>query len=268
MIWAVALDNDVSRLGRLHGRRVVITGSGGISLAVAELAVRAGASVHMIARDEQTMRSDSAEHPEYGWSFADLQVDEETARAFSEADGQLGGIDGLVAVAGGSARALGDGAIDRLTGDALRRTLDLNLTTTVNSLREFLSRAHPAEDRHCAAVLIGSVLASSPASPLFVTHGYAAAKAGIEGLARAAAAHNASRGVTVNVVAAGLTRTAMSKRAQGDAVVSEYAARRQPLTADGFLEPTDIGDACCWLLGAATVTGQVVTVDGGWSVFG
>lgn len=268
MIWAVAADNDVSRLGRLHGRRVVVTGSGGISLAVAELAVQAGASVHMIARDEETMHARSAEHPGYGWSFADLSVDEETARAFSEAASQLGGIDGLVAVAGGSARSLGDGAIDQLTGDALRSTIDLNLTTTANSLREFLSQVNAPDTKHCAAVLIGSVLASSPASPLFVTHGYAAAKAGIEGLARSAAAHYAQQRVTVNVVAAGLTRTAMSKRAQGDLVVSQYATRRQPLTVDGFLEPEDIAEACCWLLGAATVTGQIVTVDGGWSVFG
>jgi NAD(P)-dependent dehydrogenase (short-subunit alcohol dehydrogenase family) len=175
----------------------------------------------------------------------------------------------LVAVAGGSGRSLGDGPIDQLTQSALHRNVDLNLATTAAALREFLRVGGdvPAIP-HRSAILIGSSLARYSASPLFVTHAYAALKAGIEGLARSAAAHYAKDGVTVNVIAPGLTRTAKARRALEDPLVSDYARRRQPLTEDGFLEPEDVAQACEWPLRARAVTGQIIYIDGGWSVFG
>lgn len=249
------------------GRGIVVTGSGGISEATASLLLDHGHRVHLIARRIDHTEFLADPRPGLTTSRADLSNDEQTAAAFHDAAARLGNVDGLVAVAGGSARSLGDGPIDQMTAAALHRNVDLNLATTTNSLREFLL-TEPDSIRHRSAVLIGSALARHPASPLFVTHGYAALKAGIEGLAISTAAHYAPRGVTVNVVAPGLTRTPMAERAQHDPVVSEYARRRQPLTDDGFIDPIDVAEACEWLLTARTVTGQVITVDGGWSVFG
>lgn len=250
------------------GRGVVVTGSGGISDATARLLLARGHRVHMISRRAGTTQLLAAPPKGLTSSVADLSDDGASARAFGEAKEALGSVDGLVAVAGGSARSLGDGPIDQLTTEALHGNVDLNLATTMNSLREFIAVGDPKSRGHRSAILIGSVLGRFPASPLFVTHGYAALKAAIEGLARSAAAHYAGRGLTVNVVAPGLTRTPMAERAQQNPVVSEYARRRQPLTEDGFLEPEDVAEACEWLLRARMVTGQVIYVDGGWSVFG
>ena len=258
------------------GRGVVVTGSGGISDATARLLLDNKYRVHMIAR--RAGHTPLLADPPDGFtaSAADLSDDAQAARAFDEAATALGRVDGLVAVAGGSGRSLGDGPIDQLTAPALHRNIDLNLATTTNALREFL-RVGAVADRgtvdtapviHRSAILIGSSLGRYPASPLFVTHAYAAIKAAIEGLARSAAAHYAKDNVTVNVVAPGLTRTPMAGRAQESPVVSDYARRRQPLTEDGFVEPEDVAQACEWLLRARFVTGQIIYVDGGWSVFG
>lgn len=251
-----------------ESRGVVVTGSGGISEATAAVLLDAGDRVHVIARRVDHTGFLTSPRAGLTMSVADLSDDEQTHAAFADAARSLGTIDGLVAVAGGSARRLGDGAVDGITSAALHANVDLNLATTLNALREFIALGDQEPPGHRSAVLIGSALARHPASPLFVTHGYAALKAATEGLAITTAAHYADRRITVNVVAPGLTRTPMAERAQQDPIISEYARRRQPLADDGFIDPIDVAEACAWLLRARTVTGQVITVDAGWSVFG
>lgn len=91
---------------------------------------------------------------------------------------------------------------------------------------------------------------------------YAASKAGIVGLTKAAAKELASRNITVNAVAPGLIETDMT-----DAMVP--AAREQmaatiPLGRNG--RPEDVAEAVCFLLSSDYITGQVLCVDGGMAV--
>ena len=115
-------------------------------------------------------------------------------------------------------------------------------------------------------VLMGSVLAHSPA-PLFTTHAYAAAKSAVVGLTRAMAATYAADGIRVNALAAGLVRTPMSARAASDPDSVSFASRKQALTS-GFLDASDVTEAALFLCSDASrgITGQVVAVDGGWTV--
>jgi NAD(P)-dependent dehydrogenase (short-subunit alcohol dehydrogenase family) len=59
----------------------------------------------------------------------------------------------------------------------------------------------------------------------------------------------------------------MAARAAADPDIVAYAARKQPVVG-GFLDPADIAAAALFLLSDESrgVTGQVLTVDGGWSV--
>ena len=81
-----------------------------------------------------------------------------------------------------------------------------------------------------------------------------------------AAAYYAPFGIRINVIAPGLVRTPMSNRAQGDPAVMEYIAHKQPLTR-GLIAPDEIAKVACFLLkkDSNPITGQVVTVDGGWA---
>jgi NAD(P)-dependent dehydrogenase (short-subunit alcohol dehydrogenase family) len=81
------------------------------------------------------------------------------------------------------------------------------------------------------------------------------------------AAQYAADRIRVNVVAPGLVRTPMAGRAASDPDILDFAGRKQPL-AGGMLEPEDIAGAICFLLSddSSLITGQVLHVDGGWSV--
>jgi NAD(P)-dependent dehydrogenase (short-subunit alcohol dehydrogenase family) len=73
--------------------------------------------------------------------------------------------------------------------------------------------------------------------------------------------------IRVNVIAPGLTATPMAERAAGDPGIRAYAARKQPLAGE-LMDPDEIAHAAVFLLSdeARTITGQLLKVDGGWSI--
>jgi NAD(P)-dependent dehydrogenase (short-subunit alcohol dehydrogenase family) len=111
------------------------------------------------------------------------------------------------------------------------------------------------------------VLVSSAAARIGLANHEAisAAKAGIEGLALAAAATYAAKGIRVNCVAPGLTRTPLTARLWQNDAVAKASAGMHALGRIGT--PEEVASAIDWLLdsGQAWVTGQVIGVDGGLS---
>lgn len=187
-------------------------------------------------------------------------------RMVSEAVARLGGLDVLFHVAGASGRRHGDGPLHECTTDGWDWTLAANLRSTFltnqAAIRQFLAAKQPG-----VILNMSSVLAYSPVPKHFDTGAYAAAKAGIIGLSRQAAARYAADGIRVNVLAPGLIDTPMAERAVNDPTVAAFLRAKQPL-AGGPGRPDDVADAAVFLCSdeARLVTGAVLAVDGGWSV--
>lgn len=253
---------------RLADIPIVVTGATGIARAGAERFVAEGANVFVISLDESDCELLASEVPITGWAAADLSDEDAAVDAMAQASESLGTIGGLFAVAGGSGRTLGDGPIDAVGLAGWNATLALNLTTSFLAAREAV-KSMLAAKAGGSVVLVSSVLANSPVAGLFSTHAYAAAKGAQYSLGRAMAAHYGAVGIRVNVIAPGLVATPMSVRAQQDPEIVEFAGVKQPL-AGGFLQPEDIADAALFLLSdeARHISGQVLGVDGGWSVSG
>ena len=145
-----------------------------------------------------------------------------------------------------------------------RELLRVNLESAVFALAAWVDALRQATASG-SAVLVSSVVARIGVSNHEVI---SAAKAGVEGLARGAAATYASLGLRVNVVAPGLTETPLSAALTQQPEMRAAAARQYPLPhAQGVQTADDVAAVIDWLLSAqaARITGQVLPVDGGFT---
>ncbi len=258
----------------MAGLVCVVTGATGMAAAAARNLAARGARVFVIARKPATCADLAEEIATAGgavsWAQADLTDENATESAFARCVEEFDRIDGLFAVAGGSARRFGDGPTEETGLDGFRAALDINAVPAFLAAREALRVMLGQEPRSNGSrgsiLLMSSVLASSPAR-LFATHGYAASKGAINSLARTMAARYAADGIRVNAVAPGLVATPMSERAQNDPDSVAYAERKQPLAA-GLIPAEAAGDLAVFFLSDASryITGEVINLDGGWSV--
>jgi NAD(P)-dependent dehydrogenase (short-subunit alcohol dehydrogenase family) len=258
----------------------LVTGSTGIAASSARRLVAGGATVFVASRTAEHARGLADELTASGgraaWLAADLADEQAVITAFGACGDAFGRIDAVFSVAGGSGRRHADGPIHELTMAGWDWTIAENLRSQALVAREAVRRMLGQEAKspgrqstggRGSILLMSSVLASHPVPEYFATHAYAAAKGAIVSLGLAMAATYAGDGIRVNVVAPGLTATPMAQRAADDPDILAYARRKQPL-AGGLVDPDDVAEAAVFLLGdgARTITGQVLTIDGGWSV--
>lgn len=261
--------------GRFAGRMCLVTGSTGMAGSAARAIAAEGGSVFVVSRTpghaEALAREIVAEGGQAAWYVADLAQESEVEAAVAACVGQYGRIDVVYSAAGISGRRFGDGPLHQATLESWEAVMAANATSQFlvcrGAIRQMLDQAPDSSGRRGALLTMSSTLATYPVASHFATHAYAASKGAVEAFTRAAAAFYAPNGIRVNAIAPGLIATPMSRRAQDDPEILVYLAGKQPLAA-GPIDPEAVTRAVLFLLSddARMVTGQVITVDGGWSV--
>ena len=233
---------------------LIVGGSGGIGSALARRLALRGWRLTLAARDSERLQIVAAET-----GAETLPLDARDGAAVEAAVQSLlarhGRVDGVVNCAGSILLK----PAHRITDAEFADTLAANLTTAFNLVRA-ASRVMMQQAGGGSIVLCSSVAARRG----LVNHeAIAAAKAGVEGLALAAAASYARQGVRVNCVAPGLTRTGLTRTLTENETVAKISAALHPLGRLG--EPAEIASAIAWLLDPeqSWVTGQVLGIDGG-----
>jgi NAD(P)-dependent dehydrogenase (short-subunit alcohol dehydrogenase family) len=255
--------------GALAGKvLVIIGGTSGLGLSAARAFVGAGARIVVVGLERESTQAAAGELGEGCRALcADATLAETAPAAIRAAVASFGEFHGLYHVAGGSGRRWGDGPLHELSDEAWARTLELNLTSVMCSNRAAVQQL--LQQRTGGSILnLGSVIAASPSPKHFATHAYATAKAGIEGFTRSCAAFYAPHNIRFNVLAPGLVATPMSRRAQDDPAIVKFVQTKQPLDGGRIAQPTDLDAAAIYFMSDASrfTTGQVLAVDGGWSL--
>lgn len=247
---------------------VVIGGTSGLGLSAAKAFVDAGANVVVVGRNGSKVAAAEKELGKKAMGLAADATDPKTSlAAINIAVGNFGDLHGLYHVAGGSGRGQGDGPLHEITNEGWAYTLDENLTALFYSNRAAVQQF--SKQQSGGSVLnIGSVLGFAPSPHYFGTHAYAAAKSAVIGFTRAAAAYYARANIRFNVLAPALVATPMSQRAQHDPEILSFVATKQPLEGGRMGLPGDLDGAAVFLMSdeAKYITGQVLAVDGGWTV--
>ena len=227
-------------------RSALVTGGNrGIGLAIARQLAAGG--------DRVTVTSRSGEQVEGLATVAcDVRDAASVEEAFAKVEADQGPVEVLVANAG----ITHDQLLALMSEDAFTSVVDTNLTGAYRVARRAVRPMMRL--RHGRLIFISSVvgLLGSPGQA-----NYAAAKAGLVGLARSLARELASRNITSNVVAPGFVETDMT------AALSEEqrAAILKQVPLGRIASVDEVAGVVAFLASAAAgyITGAVIPVDGG-----
>ncbi|MDB5912075.1 MAG: short-chain dehydrogenase/reductase, partial [Ramlibacter sp.] len=249
----------------LHGKHALVTGAArGIGAAIARTLAAEGATLTLLGRNEASLQALARELPgQHGIVVADIADPGQVDAAFARARDERGTVHILVNNAGQAESA----PLVRTSLELWQRMLAVNLTGTFLCSQAVLP--------HMLAAGGGRIvnIASTAAQKGYAyVSAYVAAKHGVLGLTRSLALEVARKGITVNAVCPGYTDTDILRHSVANVVARTGRSEREALAefAAGnpqarIVQPQEVADAVRWLCGdgAASVTGQAISVSGG-----
>jgi NAD(P)-dependent dehydrogenase (short-subunit alcohol dehydrogenase family) len=246
------------------GKAVFVAGgSSGINLGIADAFAAAGAAVAIASRSQERIDGATAQLARHGGRVlgrsADVRDYATIAGALAAAHEAFGEIDVLVSGAAGNfpAAALG------MSANAFKTVVDIDLLGTFNVLRA----GHQYVRKPGASII--NISAPQSYNPMPLQVHACAAKAGVDQVMRVLAMEWGGDGIRVNSIAPGpIEGTEGVRRLSGSAETRGAMAKRIPLGRLGTLE--DVAALALFLASplASFITGALIPVDGGWSLWG
>lgn len=267
---------DAFRKFDLTGRTALVTGGGaGLGYFMARGMARSGATVVLAAHHESELEAAAdqmaAEAPQgrVEYAFVDLgdrNSIEEMARTTNEL---FDGIDILVGNAGADLFE----PVDEISYENLDQVIQINFAANVALMRAYLPHMRKQK---WGRIMFSSSAASLAGSAKEGMGVYAAAKSGLNGFARTAAAETGHDNITVNTIVFGMYLTTMVREhlklveaAAGIDAVRGFEVSFASMTAAGRLGECDEVEGVAQLLASdagSYITGSNLVVDGGMSI--
>jgi 3-hydroxybutyrate dehydrogenase len=245
-------------------RHALITGGGrGIGRAIAAALTAAGVAVTITGRSEAPLRETVQLKEAAGFFTADVTDARALGEGIKQAVAERGGIDILVANAGGAESA----PFAKSGADTFRRMIDLNLMGTVHAAQAVIGNMSA---RNFGRIVV--VASTAGLKGYAYVSAYCAAKHALVGLVRSLALETAKSGITVNAVCPGFTDTELMRESiaritektgrSEDAALKEFT-RQNPLGR--LIAPEEVAAAVAFLCSnaASGITGTTVTIAGG-----
>lgn len=246
---------------RLESKVALVTGAGrGIGAAIAKKIAGDGATVYINYASSGEAAKNTATEIENAGGIAkiykcDISNYDDTKAMIEKIIADEGRLDILVNNAG----ITKDNIMMRMTPEEFDIVININLKGAFNTMQ--------IASKYMIKKRAGRIINISSVSGVMGNVGqinYAASKAGIIGMTKAAAREVAGRNITVNAIAPGYIKTDMT-----DAMTDNAKAKLKELIPLGHHgEPEDVANMVAFLAGeeGRYITGQVIRVDGGMSM--
>lgn len=245
------IDNPFS----LEGKHILVTGaSSGIGRGICIDTSKMGATVHLMARNEQRLNETLSLMKGEGHQVH--QVDLCDKDALITMVDSLPLLDGVVLCAG----IIKTTPVKNITEEALEEIFNTNIMADIRMVSRLLKKKKL--NKGASVVFISSV------STFNVKVGnslYSATKGAVNSFAKAMALEVAKQNMRVNCIQPGFVPSSiLEKHGLGEDAIQWYI-ERHPL---GLGKPSDIANGCIYLLSDASrwVTGSVFTIDGGYTL--
>ncbi|NDF11581.1 MAG: 3-oxoacyl-[acyl-carrier-protein] reductase [Proteobacteria bacterium] len=238
----------------LNGKKALVTGAtGGIGGAIAATLHQAGATVSLSGTRQEKLQELSSQLGERTFALPCNLADKvAVAKLAADAEEKMGGLDIIICNAG----ITKDGLSMRMSDEDFMHVIDINLASSFTLIRSSLRGM--MKRRYGRIVTITSIVGvmGNPGQA-----NYAASKAGLIGMSKSIAAEVASRGITVNCIAPGFIRTAMT-----DVLTDAQKEGMNAKIPMGMMgESQDIANTALFLASEESryITGQTIHVNGG-----
>ncbi len=259
-----AVRNSAETLFRLDGKTAVVTGaSSGLGVVFAHALAAAGASVVVSARRRERLEQLASEIEDAGGQAlavpCDVTREEDVDALATRALERFGRVDVLVANAGISDPR----PAEQEPLEVWHQVLAVNLTGVFLCNRRF--GAAMLEQGSGSIVNIASVLGVVGAGQI-PQASYTASKGGVVNMTRELAAQWSRRGVRVNAIGPGWFESEMTEEMFASDQGVRWIRRKTPMGRPGRGE--ELAGPVVFLASDASsyVTGQILLVDGGWTV--
>jgi NAD(P)-dependent dehydrogenase (short-subunit alcohol dehydrogenase family) len=245
------------------GKTVFVAGgSSGINLGIADAFAAAGARLAICSRSQERVDKACAELARHGGKVlgksADVRDFAAISGALAAAHEALGEIDVLVSGAAGNfpAAALG------MSANAFKTVIDIDLLGTFNVMRA----AHQYLKKPGASII--SISAPQSFNPMPLQVHACAAKAGVDQVTRVLAMEWGADGIRINSIAPGPIEGTEGFKRLSTPEARKSMEKRIPAQRFGTL--ADCANLALFLASplASWITGTLIPVDGGWSLYG
>jgi len=252
---------DLPSVFSLQDRGVLLTGAtAGLGRRFAQVLVDAGARTVLVARRKQLLDELVAELGPLASSItADLSDPARAAEVAAQALQEVGHIDVVVNNAAFVPRSV---KAEDEPLEQIQQALAVNLLSPIRIVQTLVP---PMRERGSGSIINVSSINASIGMGRLPQAGYAATKGGLSAITREWAAQWSRYGIRVNAIAPGFTETEITAEAFHHPKIQEWVLRNTLLPRGG--QPDDFDGALLYLASDASryVTGQTLTVDGGWT---